>query len=117
MIGNLLNAALNTVPKQSIVWYQFDATTVDARGRETASYKVAVTIDASVQPVARRDYEQFGLDTSKAYYTIWASADMDSVARDGAPDKFEYSGMTLQAVGVTDWLSHNGWRQVICVKI
>lgn len=117
MIGNLLNTAMGVIPKQSVEWLQFAGITTDDRGRETASYHDPVTVQASVQPVDSRDYQQFGLDASKRYFTIWASKPMESVTRDGSPDKFEYAGMTLEAVGNDDWLAHNGWRSILCVKI
>lgn len=114
---NLLNIALAAIPKQSIDWLQFDGLATDDRGREVASYKPAVPLQGSVQPVDARDYQQFGLDAKRQYFTVWASRPMDSVVRDGSPDRFEYAGMTLEAVGVTDWYEHHGWRSVLCVRI
>lgn len=115
---NLLNLAMTAIPTQTIQWIQYAGTVTDDRGRETATYRDPVPLQASVQPVSARDYEQFGLDASRQYYTVWASRPMQSVERSQSPDRFSYNGMDLEAVGMSgEWYAHNGWRAVMCVKI
>ena len=114
---NLLNIAMSVIPTQSIEWRKFISTAEDDRGRSCAHYAEPVTMQASVQPVTARDYQAYGLDLNRKYFTIWASAGMESVARNASPDRFSYAGMELEAVDNTDWLAHNGWRSILCVRL
>lgn len=116
-MNNLLNIALQVIPKQSILWKKFVSTGEDDRGRSCAHYAEPVALQASVQPVTARDYQAYGLDLNRKYFTIWASAGMESVARNASPDRFTYAGMELEAVDNTDWLAHNGWRSILCVRL
>lgn len=114
---NLLRAALSVIPKQRVRWERFKENTVTDEGREVPTYYGAQYISASVQPVDIKDYEQFGLDASKKYFTIWASQDLKGTGRDRSPDRFTYDGLELEMVGHDNWYLHNGWGAALCIQI
>lgn len=115
--SNLLNIALGVIAGQDVTLYRFTGRTTNAIGYDIASYAAGVPLTGSMQPVARNLYQTLGLDFRKNYATLYASADVQDVTRDGSGDQFGWNGRRWQAESNTDWLAVDGWKGVLLVDV
>lgn len=118
MMGNLLAMASQLIPLQTIQIKRCTGRTLNDVGLEVSSFAVATSIKASVQPVSRAVYEQFGLDFQKDYVTVFSSSLIVDVGRDVAPDVITYDGKEYQMLSNQGaWMEYNGWNYLLAVRI
>lgn len=118
MMGNLLAMAAQLIPLQTISLKRYTGRTINDTGREVSAFAAAVSIQASVQPVSRSVYEQFGLDFQKDYITVFSTSLITDVGRDVAPDAITYDGKEYQMLSNQGaWMAYNGWNYLLAVRI
>jgi hypothetical protein len=115
--SNLLNQALSVIAFQSVDYYKFLGTSVNAVGMEVTTYNPVVTIFGSFQPVEREMYEKYGLDFSKTYANFYSSNDIIAVGRDVSGDQVVFQGDRYQCESNTKWFGLDGWNAVLLVLI
>lgn len=115
--SNLLSRAFKLISRQEITYYSFLSRSANAIGLLNATYDDPVTLYGSVQPVARRLYEQYGLDLQKNYFTIFVEQNTIDVRRDVSGDYAIFDGMKLQCESITAWYSLDGWVQILSVQV
>lgn len=115
---NLLAIASRVIGLQTITYKQYLSGTINNVGIRVPTYAADVSVKASVQPVPRSVYEQYGLDLQKSYITIFTSTAMVDLKRDYASDRIGYNGGTYQLPSNQgDWHSVDGWNSYLAVKI
>jgi hypothetical protein len=117
MIPNIHSIAMNYLPKQLVKIKLFDEFTTDNRGNDVPSYAEPYDAYVNIQPVAKRDYIQMGLDQNKQYFTVHLKGELKSVSADKAPDIILFNDWTLEVVEVELWNFVNGWSRLICIAI
>lgn len=114
--SNLLRRAARLIKLQAVDYYQDAGRTANDIGVDVTAYLPAVSIQASVQPVALDDYQQLGLDFGKNYVTLYSQTPLIGVARDVSGDVFTYNSKVYQVRSPTDWLAQDGWNAVTAVE-
>ncbi len=114
---NLLNLAASVLSLQTVSYQQNIGRTVNDVGQDISSYATAVTLKASVQPIARALYEQMGLDLQKSYATVYISTNSIDIERDISGDLFVYNSKTYLLESNTDWFAQDGWISAKVVQI
>lgn len=116
--SNLLRTALRVIQPQTFDYYAYTSRTANAAGFLVTNYADPISLQGSVQPVARTMYLQAGLDFQKDYVTFFVSQNVIDVQRDVAGDKMIYGGRTYQCESLNgDWFRQDGWDAILCVKI
>lgn len=117
MFGNLLEAALSIIPKQTFIYTKYKGVSINDIGIKQIEYEAPVTLEGSVQAVKKDMYEKLGLDWSKRYISIHASADIRNPDNDQpAPDKIGWNGKEYLVTSATEWHVQDGWNAVIAVE-
>lgn len=115
---NLLKMAAQVIGLQTIIWKPFVSRTISDVGIDVPVYGADVSVKASVQPLSRSVYEQYGLDLQKNYMTIYTATNMIDVNRDHASDRIIYGGKTYQLPSNQgDWYAVDGWNSYLAVRI
>lgn len=114
---NVLAAAQTVIRTQTIELRRFSGRTANAAGNLVSTYDDPVTIECSVQPVNRRLYEKMGLDFSKTYISILATAEIEDVGRDRSGDQIVIDGQLYESVGDTEWQRSAGWNRIVAVRV
>lgn len=121
MVLNLLPIAMQATNilgcNQPILYYQYDRTVTDSMGRDIPQYLDPIPLQASVQAVDNKTYQELGLDLNKHYKSIWAEHPMFSIAERKQPDKIIYNNMTFILVSNTNWSETNGYTQALMVQV
>lgn len=115
--SNLLNMALTVIRPQTIQFFAFTGRATNAIGLDEATYAAPVAVRGSVQPVPRSQYQRMGLDYNKRYVNLYASTDIDDLARDTAGDQIEFNGRRYEIMGEDDWFPQDGWNGTLAVDI
>lgn len=114
---NLYRAATRLIATDKLDWFTFASRERNALGNWITTYSAPIEIRGSVQPVEIRSYKQLGLDMSKRYVTLFTDHNAKHVARQTAPDRFEWNDSIWEAIGGDDWFKQDGWREVVLVCI
>jgi len=115
---NLLLMASRVIGLQSITYKRFIKREVNDIGLDVPTYDTGVTVKASVQPLSRSVYEQFGLDLQKNYITIYTAKNMVDLKRDNSSDIITFNGASYQLPSNQgDWFAVDGWNSYLAVKI
>lgn len=117
MLGNLLALAQTVIPSQQLTLAKFTGRATNAAGFQVPTFADPVPLSGSAQPVPQSRYAALGLDFEKTYITLYTSADVVGVARDGSGDRVTFNGDTYSAESLTDWRTQNGWSAIICVRV
>ena len=117
MFNNLLNQALNIIPKQTFTYYKFKSVEANDIGLRQIVYESPVELQGSVQAVPQDMYEKLGLDWSKKYISIHCSTDIRNTDNEQvAPDKVVWNGKNYLVTKQTNWYTQDGWNKVIAVE-
>lgn len=116
--SNLLNVALRIVaPQTPLQWRAWVSSTPNGAGYFEQVYSDPVDIVGSMQPINRNLYQQYGLDMSKDYSTLYTSSDVKVADEDRGGDVIIYDGETWICESGTDWRHADGWRKILCCKV
>lgn len=115
--SNILDQALTVIARQSLVYYQYMGTTLNAVGQNVTEYAAPAVMTGSFQAVPRSLYQQFGLDLQKSYYTFYTSNNILDVLRDVSGDQIAFQGQRYQVESANDWFAVDGWKGVLVVHI
>ncbi len=116
-MNNLLNIALQVIPRQTFDYLAFTGRTLNSIGMQEPSYAAAVSVIGSIQAVPRSLYEHMGLDLQKNYVWIYIPQSIQDIDRGSAGDQFSYNSQTWQAESKTAWAAMAGWDAVLCVEV
>lgn len=114
---NILSMATRLIATPTISYYVFVSRQVQANGLLVPTYTAPVNIQASVQAVPRRLFEQNGLDMQREYYTVFIPQNTIDVGRDVSGDQIHWNGLILQCESVTRWFGMDGWDEILTVKV
>ena len=114
--NNILNTALSVLGKQTVYWSKFASRETNEIGLDVSVYKTPYPISGSFQPIARRQYQQYGLDFNKNYALFYAPQDLMDIARDTSGDKVFYNSREWQCLGLNDWFVIDGWVAMLLVE-
>lgn len=114
---NLFNIATSLITQQRVSYYKNTGRTTNSIGLDVATYASPITIIGSFQPVAKRLYDQLGLDFGKNYFTLYTNNDITDLKRDVSGDKIVYNNQEFQCESNTPWFGADGWMEVLCVYI
>lgn len=109
--------ALSVIGPQSVKWLQFDGMVTNAAGINVPTWKEAVEVSGSFQPVSGTLVQQLGLDMTKSYANFFASRVFNDVDRDKTGDRLIYGGRTYQVLSKTPWADQDGWEYTLCVEV
>ena len=115
--SNLLNIALGAIRPQKVGYWAWQSRTPNAAGKFDDVYAPRVDLIGSFQPVSRDRVQMLGLDVSKSYATLYASAISEPVSRDRGADRYDYAGRMYAALGNVDWFAQDGWQGVMLVDV
>lgn len=115
--SNLLKTALTLIGKQEFQYYRFKSRSLNVNGQDIPVYEAPLCERASIQPVPRELFQQYGLDFQKHYITIIAPLDVMDIRRDVSGDLVVYGGLMFQCLSKTQWFKQDGWGSVIAVQI
>lgn len=115
--SNLLKRAAKLLKFGQIQYFAASGRTLNAAKQWVPTYAAAKPLSASVQPVNRARYAQFGLDFAKFYVNVWASVEAVDVQRDSSGDRFIHNGDLFKFVDGQDWFVQDGWAQGLGVRI
>lgn len=116
MFGNLLNAALSVIPKQTVQWLRFKERGFTDDGKPTSIYYPAIPVVGSWQAVDAYTMQQLGLDTQQVHRQLYTSNPIAGIARGVGADRLIADGFYYAVVGETDWYAQDGWRRVIATR-
>ncbi len=114
---NLLATSQTVIGKQSYQIVKWLSKTKNEIGLYVDNYDVSDGRTASVQPVARSNYQNLGLDFSKIYIQIWDVELIDVLSRSENADQIIFNGGKYKALPDVDWSSSGDWNSVLCVRI
>lgn len=115
--SNLLALALGVLGQQVVEWRRYIGKVTSPAGVQVPTWAAPVTIAGSLQPVDANTLQQLGLDWTRNYVALFASAEFLEIERDQSSDRVTYAGRTYQVVGKTAWFHQDGWEKVICVEV
>lgn len=114
---NLLATAQTVIGKQDYQIVKWLSKTENEIGLDVDVYDVPEDRPGSVQPVARSNYQNLGLDFSKIYIQIWDVELIDVLSRSENADQIIFNGGKYKALPDLDWSSSGDWNSVLCVRI
>jgi hypothetical protein len=115
--SNLLNRAMRLIQFTPISYYQWKTRTLNSARQWVATYMPPVTVQASVQAVARNTYVQLGLDLQRNYVNVFVSKDVVDLARDVSGDQFVFDNRLFQIETQTSWFLRDGWAEAMAVEV
>lgn len=115
--GNILNVALGAIRAQLVGYHAWQSRAPDAKGVLKDVFAARVELAGSMQPVSRDRVQFLGLDASKSYATLYASAVVNPVSRDRGADQFDYAGRRYAVEGNVNWFAQDGWQGVLMVDV
>ena len=115
--SNLLRAATRLIAQQDIEVRAANGRTLNAVGQYVSTYDPNNALKASVQPLPRSVYKQFGLDFKKTAWQIYIQVAIEDLARDGSPDHLIYNGNRLEVVTQREWHVADGWTNIIAYEV
>jgi hypothetical protein len=116
--SNVLNMALRTIARQTVLYQRFVTRGSNAIGQEVSVYdEPGVAVTGSFQPVKRSLYEEYGLDLSKKYANFYVSLDVLPVDRDSSGDQIVYNQELYKVESETEWYPVDGWVALLLIKI
>lgn len=115
--ANVLQMAMSVLGKQCVQYYNFLSRATNSIGQDVATYSGPVPIQASVQPVPRNLYEQYGLPFDRYYVNVYVPQSVLDVSRDVSGDALQYNGNYYQVLSKTDWFQQDGWVAVLAIQV
>jgi hypothetical protein len=115
--NNLLNKALNLIPPESYLYYEFLGDTVNELGIKAPTYAAPKTIRGSVQSPENSLYQQLGLSLDKNYKIFYGAISIKGNETQPQPDRFLYDGKLFEVVKNTNWFNYDGWSGVLAIEI
>ncbi len=116
-LPNLLNLALNVVPKQTVQWYRATGRSTGETGYDVTTFAPPVAVSGSFQIVSHDKFEQMGLDFKREYVKFYVSMVLGDLERDMTGDQFTFAGARYQVMANEDWYAVNGWNASMAVKL
>lgn len=114
---NVLGLAMTAIRAQPVVIFRFTENVGQPNGADLPMYAAGVPALGSVQPVSSRTKHELGLEWNSTYVSLFTSAALKTVERDGAGDVFVYAGKYYHAQARTDWTGQDGWNEILAVEI
>lgn len=114
---NLLATAQTVIGKQDYQIVKWLSKEENEIGLDVDTYAAPENRTASVQPVARSNYQNLGLDFSKIYIQIWDVELIDVLSRSENADQIIFNGGKYKALPDVDWSASGDWNSVLCVRI
>lgn len=114
---NLLATVQSVISKQDYQIVKWLSKTENEIGFDIDTYAPPENRTGSVQPVARSNYQNLGLDFSKIYIQIWDVELIDVLSRSENADQIIFNGGKYKALPDLDWSSSGDWNSVLCVRI
>ena len=110
--------AVSAIGTSVYIYKRYTGRTVNTLGVWTSGYAADQTMTGgNVQPVALKELNQNGLDTSKEYIKIWDNIEFQSLDRGQGADRCEYRGDLYEIVpATTNWFGEDGWCESLWVK-
>lgn len=115
--ANLLSVALRVIQPQTLQHEAFVSREVNSAGDFVSVFAAPVDITGSMQAINKKLYQQFGLNLSKNYSTLYTSANVEPTSRDREGDRVRHGGKLWQCESDMDWGSVDGWRSLLCVEV
>lgn len=114
---NVLGLALGVIARTPVTLFTFVKNERQANGVDLPTYAPGVAITGSVQAVSSKTKMELGLEWQDEYVTLFTSALVRAIERDGAGDVFVWNGKYYHGQGGSDWTGQDGWNEVLAVKI
>lgn len=114
---NLLEAALEILPKQSFKYLKYLGNQINELGVSRPIYADAIELTGSIQIPELSIYQDMGLDLEKNYRNIYVSADIRGNEKQPLPDRFIFSNSVWEVVKNSPWYEFNCWCGVLVVEI
>lgn len=115
--SNLLNMAMSVLQKQTFMYMAYEDRAYQDNGMYVPDYACGVTVQGSVQPVARTLYERMGLDFQRNYSKFYVPQNITDVKRASAGDRFYFNNKLWQVLSNVEWFGVDGWDEVLSVQI
>lgn len=117
MIQNILGLALTAIPVQQARLYRWKGRKTNDRGLDVNTFYLPEPLTGSIQPVDRKRYELYGLDSSKDYISIYSKSFASTVTHTENPDEVEYGGRRWRLVASADWHAPSDYSGMLAVDI
>lgn len=114
---NVLSTAQRVIRTQDFVLRRYNGRVKMPNGVYVSNYDDDVTLNGSIQPIARSRYEKMGLDFEKDYISILATTDIMDLMRDRSGDQIVIDGRLFETIGESDWTRSAGWNRIMCVRV
>lgn len=114
---NLLGLASRVLRFQDVQHRAYTGRTLNSVGDYVSAFASPVNIQASVQPVEKKLYQELGLDLSRNYVYVWTSADIKPPKQGRAGDLLIFGGATYQAESDRFWRTVDGFTKLLAVEV
>ena len=115
--SNLLTDAFELICTEPFDYYRFTGIETNAAGIDVRAYAAPVTVQGSVQPVDRSEYDDMGLDWTKRYIQVWTDQNVDDLYRERAGDQIGRHGFRWEIQSENDWHEIDGWNSFTAVQV
>ena len=115
--SNLLLKVQQLIKPTTVMFYKFNKRVRGEAGMMVNKFDEPVEIIANVQAVPRNLYARMGLDYNKRYIKIWASEDLQDLARDRAPDEIEWNNKRYVLLNEEDWTAIDNWNAALAIEV
>ena len=115
--SNILSQALTALRCDVIQYFKATGRTLNDVGQWVTQFNPALQVYGSFQPVAKKLYEQYGLDLQKSYYIFYSLQRIIDVRRDVSNDRVTYKGEVFQCESNTGWFRQDDWDAVLCCRL
>lgn len=114
---NVLGLALSILGRQTVQYERNTGRTVNAAGRDTATFAAPVPVTGSFQPMPMATVAMLGIDLSKSWATFHAPVLTIEPTRGTSGDQLTFGGRRYQAQEVVNWYVQDGWTWSLWVDI
>ena len=115
--ANLLSIASRVIRFETVGHRAFVSRDVNGAGDFVSVFATSVDIQASMQPVNKKLYQELGLNLAKNYITCYTSANMNPTGRDREGDLLTFAGKTWQCESDQNWSAVDGFKKMLCVEV
>ena len=108
MEENLLEEALELLPKRPFIYRKWLSRTQNAAGIWVNHYGPETEAYGSIQPIEASRYAQLGLDFEKHYMRLFTSADIRYAGQETS-DMVIIDGTKYKIADEAQWQEYDGW--------
>lgn len=113
---NLLTTANRLIPFEEFEYKEFDTEIINEMGIKVPSYKEAIKLKGSIQPIDSSIYTQMGLSLEKEYFKVWTNQTINTLINKKYADIIIYKDFIYSVKSITNWNNYNKWTEILIVK-